>query len=459
MHFLVFVSFTVLVFTGMPLKFKTSPWAQWVMNAFGGVTAAGVYHRIAAVITLFYWSAEMIYMIVMVARSRGKAITGPGSMMFKKRDLTDLVGMFAWFLGKGPKPQFDRYMYLEKFDYMSLVAGTVIIGGTGLMMWFPMQVTKVLPGQFLNVALVIHSNEALLAMGVIFIFVHFFSAHLKPESFPLDKVIFTGSMPVEHYAAERPLEYARRVREGTLDQVLVVRTVTWRTHVADVVWWTITAIAGISAVAHDGLHRLVDLHMRSLRCRAAAGGREVRSMKPSHRHVMVTALLLLVLCAGALAAFTLHVAPALALPLRIVHAQRYVQLLSSRRQHGHAAHRRRLHWLSRRLQERARYHLLELPRTGSGHLDPGLAGHGLQPELPPLRCRHRRLRHRLHARRHAAPGRLGLRQDLPGLPQHQHQRQSRRAPARTTAASPCRRPRAPTATTAPWPRRRSHTTA
>ena len=248
MHFLVFVSFTVLVFTGMPLKFKTSPWAQWVMNAFGGVTAAGVYHRIAAVITLFYWSAEMIYMIVMVARSRGKAITGPGSMMFNKRDLTDLVGMFAWFLGRGPKPQFDRYMYLEKFDYMSLVAGTVIIGGTGLMMWFPMQVTKVLPGQFLNVALVIHSNEALLAMGVIFIFVHFFSAHLKPESFPLDKVIFTGSMPVEHYAAERPLEYARRVREGTLDQVLVVRTVTWRTHVADVVWWTITAVAGISAV-------------------------------------------------------------------------------------------------------------------------------------------------------------------------------------------------------------------
>ena len=48
------------------------------------------------------------------------------------------------------------------------------------------------PGIFLNIALVIHSNEALLAMGVIFIFVHFFSAHLRPESFPIDKVIFTG---------------------------------------------------------------------------------------------------------------------------------------------------------------------------------------------------------------------------------------------------------------------------
>ena len=100
----------------------------------------------------------------------------------------------------------------------------------------------------LNIAFVIHSNEALLAMGVIFIFVHFFSAHLKPESFPLDKVIFTGSLPVEHYKAERPLEYARRVREGTLDEVLVERRVTWRTYLADVLWWTFTAVAGLSAV-------------------------------------------------------------------------------------------------------------------------------------------------------------------------------------------------------------------
>lgn len=248
MHFLVFVSFTVLVFTGMPLKYKESGWAQWAMDLFGGVTAAGVYHRIAAIITVFYWSLEMIFMIVMVLRSRGKAITSPSTIMFNKKDLRDVIGMFAWFFGRGPKPQFDRYTYWEKFDYMSLVAGTVIIGLTGFMMWFPVQTTHYLPGEWLNVALIIHSNEALLAMGVIFIFVHFFSAHLKPESFPLDKVIFTGSLPVEHYKAERPLEYARRVREGTLNDVLVEKRITWRTYAADVLWWIITAIATGSAL-------------------------------------------------------------------------------------------------------------------------------------------------------------------------------------------------------------------
>ncbi len=248
MHFLVFVSFTVLVFTGMPLKYKDSEWAKWVMDAVGGVTAAGVYHRIAAIITIVYWYAEVIFMIVVIVRRRGRGVLGPGSIMFNAKDLRDIAGMFAWFFGKGAKPQFDRYTYWEKFDFTSLVAGTVIIGLTGFMMWFPVETTKYAPGIVLNFALVIHSNEALLAMGVIFIFVHFFSAHIKPESFPLDKVIFTGSLPVEHYKAERPLEYARRVREGTLDEVLIERRVTWRTYLADVLWWAFTAVAGVSAV-------------------------------------------------------------------------------------------------------------------------------------------------------------------------------------------------------------------
>jgi len=248
MHFLVFVSFTVLVFTGMPLKYKQAGWAQWVMDLFGGVTAAGIYHRIAAIVTVFYWTAEVIYMLVHVVRSRGRAVLGPESLMFNRKDLHDMVGMFAWFLGRGPKPQFDRYTYWEKFDYLSLVIGTVIIGTTGFMMWYPLTTTRYFPGWVLNVALVIHSQEALLAMGVIFIFVHFFSAHLKPGSFPMDKVIFTGSVPVEHYRAERPLEWARRVKEGTLEEVLVERPLTWRTKVADVVWWAITLFAGACAV-------------------------------------------------------------------------------------------------------------------------------------------------------------------------------------------------------------------
>jgi hypothetical protein len=145
-------------------------------------------------------------------------VFGPDSIVPSMKDWLDMKGMFRWFFGRGPKPRFNRFAYWEKFDYWALFAGTVLIGGSGLMMWFPEATTRVLPGMALNVALVLHSNEAFLATGVIFIFVHFYSAHGRPESFPADQVIFSGYLPLEHYIHDRPAEYEARMKAGELDQ-------------------------------------------------------------------------------------------------------------------------------------------------------------------------------------------------------------------------------------------------
>jgi hypothetical protein len=87
-------------------------------------------------------------------------------------------------------------------------------------LWFPTFFTTVFPGWVLNAAYVVHSDEALLATGFIFLF-HFFHTHLRPEAFPMDPVIFTGSMPLERFKEERPLEYQRMVANGTLEKHLV----------------------------------------------------------------------------------------------------------------------------------------------------------------------------------------------------------------------------------------------
>jgi cytochrome b subunit of formate dehydrogenase len=230
----------------MPLKYSDAFWARRMMDLIGGPEAAALLHRVAAIVTTVYFVLELTYIVWQIVGRRAP-IFGADSMMWQKKDLSDIGGMFRWFFGKGPFPQFNRFTYWEKFDFWSLMAGTVIIGGTGLMMWFPVETTKYLPGVVLNLALVIHSNEALLAMGVIFIFVHLFSAHGRPGAFPIDKVIFTGSIPVEHYREERPLEYANRLADGTLNDVLVPpRTGATKT-VGDVVWWLITAAALLSA--------------------------------------------------------------------------------------------------------------------------------------------------------------------------------------------------------------------
>jgi hypothetical protein len=61
------------------------------------------------------------------------------------------------------------------------------------MLWFPVAASRVLPGWMFNVALFVHGAEASLAIGFIFV-VHFFNGHLRPGKFPMDLVIFTGSV-------------------------------------------------------------------------------------------------------------------------------------------------------------------------------------------------------------------------------------------------------------------------
>jgi hypothetical protein len=95
-----------------------------------------------------------------------------------------------------------------------------MIGSTGLVLWFPEAFTLFLPGWAINVATIIHSDEALLAVGFIFT-VHFFNTHFRPDRFPMDTVIFTGSIPLEEFKADRPREYEQLVASGELENQLV----------------------------------------------------------------------------------------------------------------------------------------------------------------------------------------------------------------------------------------------
>jgi len=93
----------------------------------------------------------------------------------------------------------------------------VIIGGTGLILWFPQLFSLAFSGTLLNVAKVIHSTQALLAVGLLFA-IHFFNTHLRAEQFPGDVSVMTGLVGEQRLAEERP-EYLRRLAdEGRLEQ-------------------------------------------------------------------------------------------------------------------------------------------------------------------------------------------------------------------------------------------------
>src|SRR5512145_69428 len=222
MHAFMMISFLGLALTGVPLLFADHDWAVVLVKALGGFEGAALIHRISAVImtALFLGHIVRVFVRAFLAKDWLAYFWGPYSMVPNLKDGQDIVGMFKWFFGKGPRPQFDRYTYWEKFDYWAVFWGMFIIGGSGFMLWFPTFFSQLLPGWVFNVATIVHGEEALLAVGFIFT-VHFFNGHLRPEKFPMDMVFFTGAVSEHELKEERTVEYARLVEQGRLEALEV----------------------------------------------------------------------------------------------------------------------------------------------------------------------------------------------------------------------------------------------
>ena len=239
LHMLVVTSFLVLVITGMPLKFYYTDWARGLFNLLGGPESARALHHLAALVTFLYFALHLWNLAQSLWRHRGglrdpatgrfklgrlwAAVFGPDSMVPSLQDARDFAAHVKWFVGRGPKPQWDRWTYWERFDYFAVFWGVAIIGLSGLVLWFPRLFTAFLPGWLINIAVVIHSDEALLAAGFIFTF-HFFNSHFRFDKFPMDTVIFSGHISKTEMLTERRRWYDRLVASGRLDEHRVLHS-------------------------------------------------------------------------------------------------------------------------------------------------------------------------------------------------------------------------------------------
>lgn len=248
MHAILMFTFIGCTLSGLPLLFPYTGWAQSLVAVFGGFEGAGLTHRICAGIMSVVFVLHILEVVIraMASGTILSVLWGPNSMVPQPKDIYDMIGHVKWFLGKGPRPQFDRYTYWEKFDYMAVFWGMFIIGGSGLMLWFPEFFGRFLPGWAFNIATLVHGHEALLAIGFIFT-IHFFNGHLRPEKFPMDMVIFTGRIPEHELKEERPLEYARLVQSGKLRSIEATAPTAAGTAIGRVVGGT-ALVLGILAV-------------------------------------------------------------------------------------------------------------------------------------------------------------------------------------------------------------------
>lgn len=203
-HIILLVSFSTLVLTGLPVRYPDSLLSSIVIHLVGGFATRSLVHRIAA-LALIALTGYHIGFTIFTPRGRSEF----KALLPNPKDLFDSIRMMLFYFGfSSKKAQFERYNFIEKFEYLAVGWGSVVMIGTGLMLWFEGQSMVFLPKWTLDVARVIHSYEGLLAFLAIIIW-HFYHVHLNPEVFPMSKIWLTGKISEHDMKEHHPLEYAR----------------------------------------------------------------------------------------------------------------------------------------------------------------------------------------------------------------------------------------------------------
>ncbi len=191
-HAVLFASFFILILTGFALKFG------WPLPG------RSLVHRICGVILL----ADLFYHLVyMVVTARGRKLLR--DFFPRWRDVREMRDYIAHLLGRTTAPRFGRFTYWEKMEYWSVVWGTLIMGGTGLLLWFENWSLGLLPKWGIDVATLIHFLEAILATLAVMVG-HLYFVILNPDVFPISFSWLNGRIPRDQALKEHPDEYEGR---------------------------------------------------------------------------------------------------------------------------------------------------------------------------------------------------------------------------------------------------------
>lgn len=204
-HFLLLTSFIVLVISGFALA-----WPQSVFAIFFGWSEAvrRIVHRIAAVVMLILGVYHIAYMLFTKEGRQGLK-----DFWFRLKDARDVVDTLKYYTGLSKlKPRLARFGYGEKIEYWAVVWGTFVMGLTGLMLWMEVDVSRLLPRWWVDVAVTIHFYEAILATLAIIIW-HFYHVIFDPDVYPISGAWIDGKVTRHQYEEEHALAYEEWERE------------------------------------------------------------------------------------------------------------------------------------------------------------------------------------------------------------------------------------------------------
>ena len=202
-HYLVMVSFPVLVYTGFALTYPEHWWATPVNALEAGYGARGWLHRIAGIILLVSIAFHFIHLALDRRARQCIRLMRP-----ERKDLSEIHDRFRYYFGLTAQPPVERRIsYIEKSEYLAFLWGMAIMGLTGFLLWFESFSLRWFPTWVLDAATAIHFYEAILAALAILVW-HFYWVIFDPAVYPMDWTWLTGYAPPSR-AHERG-EYSKR---------------------------------------------------------------------------------------------------------------------------------------------------------------------------------------------------------------------------------------------------------
>jgi formate dehydrogenase gamma subunit len=203
-HWSLAISFALLVVTGFALKYPDVWWAREFVGFEWLFKLRGLLHRIAGA---FFLVLSFYHLHYVIFTRRGRSLTR--AFAIGMQDIRDIFANIFYYIGiKKSPPRFDHFNYMEKVEYYALVWGTIVMGVTGLMLWFDEWTLAFFPRWTVDLVTVIHLYEAWLATLAIIVW-HLYFVIFNPDVYPVNKTMITGKISDEELRDEYFLEWRR----------------------------------------------------------------------------------------------------------------------------------------------------------------------------------------------------------------------------------------------------------
>ncbi len=208
-HVLLMTSLIILGITGFSLKYSDTFLGSFIIKLEGGIQARGILHRISAIV-LIATSLWHFFYVLFTKKGHDDFL----ELKPRWKDFEDFYRTIKGaFTSKEIENYYDKYTYWQKFQYWGVVFGAATMIITGLVLWFETAAMMVLPKFIIDIVLIIHSDEALLLMLILFLW-HLYIVHLQADYFPMNKLWLTGKISIEDLKRKHYLQFRKLISEN-----------------------------------------------------------------------------------------------------------------------------------------------------------------------------------------------------------------------------------------------------